>query len=173
MTHDGKAPARLAILDAFSRLVLSRRTAKPPVADLLEEAGVARSTFYAHFDGRDAVLIEAFEGPFSLLADAATRTVDEARLVLLLDHLRENRKGAMEVLSGPLAARMRRRFAEIIADQLPAEEKHLAIDLANQQLAQIQLWLAGETRHPAARLAALLVASAAGFRAAFASVAKF
>lgn len=172
MTHDGKAPAKIAIVEAFSRLVLSRRTAKPAVADLLEEAGVARSTFYEHFDGRDAVLIEAFEGPLSLLADAATRVVDEARLIALLEHLKDNRRGASEVLSGPLAARLRRRFADLIAAELSAEEKDMALDLANQMLAQIRLWLDGETRYPAARLAALLVAGAAAFRAAFAAAGK-
>lgn len=172
MTHDGKAPAKIAIVEAFSRLVLARRTAKPPVADVLEEAGVARSTFYEHFDGRDAVLIEAFEGPLSLLADAATRVVDEARLVALLEHFRENRRSASEVLSGPLAARLRRRFAEFIAAALPAGEKDVAVELANQMLAQIRLWLDGETRYSAERLAALLVAGAAAFRAAYSSAGK-
>ncbi len=172
MTHDAKAPAKIAIVEAFSRLVLSRRTSKPPVADLLAEADVARSTFYEHFDGRDAVLIEALEAPLALLADAATRAVDDARLVALLDHFRENRRGAADLLSGPLAARVRRRLAEFIATRLPAEERDFSIDLANQILGQIRLWLEGETRYPAEKLAALLIAGAASLRAALAEVGR-
>ena len=169
MTHDGKAPAKIAIVEAFSRLVMARRSAKPPVADLLDEAGVARSTFYEHFDGRDAVLIDALEAPLSLLADAATRVVDEARLVALLEHFRENRRGAADILSGPLAGRVRRRLAALIAAGLPEPEKEAAMEIANQQLAQIRLWLDGETRYPADRLASLLVASAAALRSALAA----
>jgi AcrR family transcriptional regulator len=173
MKQDRSAPARRAVVEAFSRLVLARRSAKPPVADLLKEAGVARSTFYEHFEGRDSVLIEALEGPLSLLADAATRAADEARLVMLLEHFRENRRGAADILSGPLAARVRRRFAEKIAAQLPEGEKEAALEIANQMLAQIRIWLDGETRYPADRLAALLVAGAAALRSAFASVGKY
>lgn len=169
MTNAGKTSAKSAIVNAFSRLVLARRSAKPPIADLLAEAGVARSTFYGHFDGRDAVMIDALEGPLSLLADAAAHGVEDARLVALLEHFREHRRGAVEILAGPLAARVRRRLAEIIAARLPAAEKDAAIELANQMLAHIRLWLEGETRHSAGRLAALLVAGAATFRTAFAS----
>ncbi len=172
MTHDAKAPVKIAIIEAFSRLVLTRRTPKPPIADLLAEADVARSTFYEHFDGRDTVLIDALEAPLALLADAATRTVDETRLIALLEHFRENRRGAAEILSRPLGARVRRRLAEFIAARLPADERDISIDLANQMLAQVRLWLDGETRYSAARLAALLVAGAASLRAAFADVGR-
>ena len=50
---------RDAIVSAFNRLVLSTRRARPPIAHLLREAGVARSTFYKHFDDRDSLLLTA------------------------------------------------------------------------------------------------------------------
>jgi len=169
MTHDFKSPVKVAIVEAFSRLVLSRRATKPPVADILDEAGVARSTFYEHFNGRDMVLLEAMEAPLSLLADAAVHGVEGARLAALLEHFRENRRGAVDILAGPLGARVRRRLGELIAARLPVTEKEVAIDLANQVLAQIRLWLERETRHSAERLAALVIAGAAAFRVAFAA----
>jgi len=172
VTHEGKSPAKIAVLEALSRLVLTRRSPQPPVADLLREAGIARSTFYEHFDGRDSALIEALEGPLSLLADAATGGADEARLSMLLDHFRENRRSAADLLSGPLAGRLRRRFSALIEQRLDREGGDLALDLANQQLAQIRLWLEGETRHSAARLATIMVAGAAALRAAYAELAK-
>lgn len=71
MNNDAES-ARVAIVDAFSRLVLSTRRLRPPVAQLLREANVARSTFYEHFDSRDTVLVEAMRGPLSVLAEAIT-----------------------------------------------------------------------------------------------------
>jgi AcrR family transcriptional regulator len=165
VTEDRKPPARLAIVEAFSRLVLAHRTPRPPVADLLEEAGVARSTFYEHFDGRDAVLIEAFEGPLAILADAAAFGGNEPRLKAVLDHLRENRKGALDVLAGNVRARMLRRFADMIAERLSfVRDQNLPLELAEQQLGLIRLWLAGETRRSAADLAARMLASAEALR---------
>lgn len=172
MTHEGKGPARAAILEALSRLVLTRRSPQPPVADLLREAGVARSTFYEHFDGRDSALIEALEGPLYLLAEAATGVADEARLSMLLDHFRDNRRSAADLLSGPLAGRIRRRLAALIEPRLDLQVADLALELANHQLAQIRLWLEGETRHSAARLAAIMIAGAAASRAVHKELAK-
>jgi AcrR family transcriptional regulator len=172
VTHEGKSPAKMAVLEALSRLVLTRRSPQPPVADLLREAGVARSTFYEHFDGRDSALIEALEGPLRLLAEAATGVADEARLSMLLDHFRDNRRSAADLLSGPLAGRIRRRLAALIEPLLDLQGADLALELANHQLAQIRLWLEGETRHSAARLAAIMIAGAAAFRAVHKELAK-
>ncbi|MFN3959648.1 MAG: hypothetical protein ACK4NP_07025 [Parvularculaceae bacterium] len=172
MTHECKGPARAAILEALSRLVLTRRSPQPPVADVLRETGVARSTFYEHFDGRDSALIEALEGPLSLLADASTGGADEARLSMLLNHFRENRRSAADLLSGPLTGRIRRRLAAMIEPRLDLQGADLALDLANQQLAQIRLWLQGETRHSATQLATIMVAAAAALRAAYTELAK-
>lgn len=168
MTVSGKPAAKAAIIGAFNRLVLSRRALKPPVADILEEAGVARSTFYEHFDGRDMVLLDALEGPLGILADAASGTPDHFALLSLLDHFREQKRPALELLSGPDGARVARRFASLIRARLKDGGEELAAELATQQLGQLRLWLAGETRYPAERLAVLLPASAAALRKALA-----
>lgn len=153
-----KDGVRGTIIKAFNRLVLSRRQLKPPVADVLAEANVARSTFYEHFDSRDSVLIEAFEAPLSIIADAASGTGSIERLANILDHLRENRRGAVEFLTGPLAPRIIRSLGALIETRIGAGQSSLHI--ADQQIGFIRLWLQNETRYASPELAKLMIASA-------------
>lgn len=167
MTQEAKG-ARFHIIEAFNRLILSERRAKPRVADVLSEAGVARSTFYEHFNGRDTLLIEAMRGPLGIVADALSGKGGDDRLRLILDHFRENRRSATELLTGPLRARIVRALADLIAvrteDETP--DKSFCLHLADMQIGFLQLWLAGETRHSSLELARLMTRSAAALKAA-------
>ncbi len=156
--------ARAVIIDAFNRLVVTRRRLKPRVAEVLHEAGVARSTFYEHFDSRDSLLMTALEGPLSIIADAAAGECNDQRLVQILDHLREHRKGAVELLTGPLAARAVRTLGGLIAERLGDGADGGALHLADQQLGFIRLWLTGETPASSNAIAAVMTASAAAQR---------
>jgi AcrR family transcriptional regulator len=49
-------PAETAILEATERLLRERPFAELSVSDILEAAGVSRTSFYAHFASRTAVL---------------------------------------------------------------------------------------------------------------------
>lgn len=167
MNNDAKG-ARVAIVDAFNRLVLSTRRLRPPVAQLLREASVARSTFYEHFDSRDTVLVEAMRGPLSVLAEAIT-SGDANRLTPLLEHFWENRPGAREMMSSTLVPRIVRALADLIEARAQGIERADAIRIADSQLGMIRLWINGETPSPARTLAEKMVASAAAQRAAFAS----
>jgi AcrR family transcriptional regulator len=162
------AGARASIIAAFNRLVLARRVLKPPVADVLSEAEVARSTFYEHFDSRDSLLIESLRAPLAIVADAAAGTGDVERLEGLLDHFREQKRGAAELLASPLVRRLVRLLAELICERAPALAPNAALRLADQQLGLIRLWITGETPCRARDLAATMAASATAQRRALA-----
>ena len=51
-----KATGKQKICDALCQLAAERPVEKVPISDLIEEAGVNRSTFYYHFDSPRAVL---------------------------------------------------------------------------------------------------------------------
>ncbi|MCC6789627.1 MAG: TetR family transcriptional regulator [Hyphomonadaceae bacterium] len=156
---------RLAIVAAFNRLVLSTRRARPPVAHLLREAGVARSTLYSHFDDRDALLLEAMKGPLSVLADALMSEGHDERLVGLLEHFWQQRRGALDVLQGKFATRLVRVLADLIMARDATLERNDAIRLADSQIGFIRLWVSGETPGTSEALAAKMVASAHAYRA--------
>jgi AcrR family transcriptional regulator len=158
---------RDAIVSAFNRLVLSTRRARPPIAHLLREAGVARSTFYKHFDDRDSLLLEAMGGPLSIIANAITEENGSPALFALLDHFWEQRRGAVDILSGPFAARLARALAQLIVKRAPELERNDALRIADTQIAFLRLWLSGETPGAPSALAEKMIASARAQRAAF------
>ncbi len=53
---------REALIGALVPLVLEKRYAAITVQDLLDRADVGRSTFYAHYRGKDDLLLRSFEG---------------------------------------------------------------------------------------------------------------
>jgi AcrR family transcriptional regulator len=160
------------IVAAFNRLVLSTRRPRPPIASLLREAGVARSTFYKHFDDKDSLLLEAMGGPLSLIADAAIVYERPQALAALLDHFWEQRRNGAEVLAGRFAVRLVRSLAEKIAARAPELERNDAVRIADTLIAMLRLWITGETPGGSAALAEKMVASALAQRAAFAAAAS-
>lgn len=151
---------RLAIVAAFNRLVLSTRRARPPIAQLLREASVARSTLYSHFDDRDSLLLEAMKGPLSVLASALLRDGRDEQLVGLLEHFWEQRRGALDIFQGKFALRVVRALAELFMEMSIGLERNDAIRLADSQVGFIRLWVSGETPSTSEALAAKMIASA-------------
>lgn len=168
MTDDAGG-ARSAIISAFNRLVLAHRRLKPRVADVLGEAGVARSTFYEHFNSRDSLLVEAMRGPLAAVADAAAGKGDVERLTSTLDHFKENRRGATELLTSQLCVRVVRTLAELLGERLgEAPANGAALRIADAQIGLIRLWITGETPSASRDLADAMIRSAAALRQAFA-----
>lgn len=54
--------ARDAILAATERLLVDRRLSELSVSDILAEAGISRTSFYAHFPSKTAVVAEGLRG---------------------------------------------------------------------------------------------------------------
>ena len=99
---------RKAVFDAFTRLVFSRRYTAIRTSDLIEAAGVGRSTFYEHFRNKDDVMVWAIDPIFAPLAEAAAGQASLPRLGLVLDHLWERRALARVMFEPPLSPKMHR-----------------------------------------------------------------
>jgi AcrR family transcriptional regulator len=61
--HDRRVTrTRLALAGALSRLAVTKGMAALTVAELVREAGISRSTFYAHFNGKADFVSRSFAG---------------------------------------------------------------------------------------------------------------
>ncbi len=97
--------SREAIYQAFSQLLLHKRYEQITVQDIIDEADISRSTFYAHFETKD-MLLKAMCGDIfdHLFAGDLCDYPDQApllqpRLAHLLWHLREQKTQVLGILS--------------------------------------------------------------------------
>lgn len=159
---------RQAVLGAFVQLMLEgRRYDRIKVSDLIERAGVGRSTFYEHYRNKDEVLAESIRHPFAMLADAVERGFDVARLRSVLVHFVENRVQARAVFGGAARRQVSRVLASMIEERLrsrarkngvatSASIKIAAVAIADGQLAAIVSWLGDGVARDEAQLAQTL-----------------
>jgi len=64
---------RQALTGALIELVLEKRYDAITIQNLLDRADVGRSTFYAHYRGKDDLLVRSFEGLLEMLDQAMDR----------------------------------------------------------------------------------------------------
>ncbi|QKZ03649.1 TetR/AcrR family transcriptional regulator [Pseudomonas eucalypticola] len=57
---DKKAQSRERILEAARKAMIQRGVADPSVSEVMGAAGMTVGGFYAHFDSKDALMLEAF-----------------------------------------------------------------------------------------------------------------
>lgn len=154
---------RKAISDAFLDLLFSRRYSAIRTADVIEAAGIGRSTFYEHFRNKDDVLVAVIEPLFNPLADAAVGRGRLGSLQFMLDHVWEQRAPARMLFEPPLAAKLQRKLAAMIEARLPDAEDGsaptalVAMGAAAGTLAMLRMWLAGEVACPSDTLARRLL----------------
>lgn len=158
---------RDAIVSAYNQLVLATRRARPPIAHVIRDAGVARSTLYRHFADRDALLLEAMDGALVIIADAATADHANYQLVTLLEHFWEHRRSAPDVFNDRFAIRLTRALAARIQERAPQIERNDAMRIADAQIGLVRLWTSGETPGSASALAEKMVAGARALRMAY------
>jgi AcrR family transcriptional regulator len=135
------------IVAHFNKLFLQRRYDDIHVADIIEGAGVGRSTFYEHFRNKDEVLKRASSVLLAVLADAVTDAGDTTRIQDILEHFREFRTTSRATLNGPLALPLAQQLTDLVETRLLSmgrEQKVclvIPVRLVAQQVAQAQLAL--------------------------------
>lgn len=138
----------IAIVDAFRTLALEQRYGAIRVIDIIDRAGVGKSTFYEHFRGKDDVLLTALRPILLALATAASGRAARSYVRSVIEHLWERRSFARPILDSTAASILQRRLADAIAvhgsRQTDVEGIPLfAIGMAAAQLAMLRCWLAG------------------------------
>lgn len=153
---------RMAIFNALISLIFARRYDAIRTADLIEAAGVGRSTFYEHFRNKDDVLVAIIDPLFVPLAAAATGRGSRAALTAMLDHLWEQRALARALFEPSLLAKLQRKLAGMIEARSAVVGEGpptalVATGAAAGQLAMLRMWLVGEASCPAGLLAEYLL----------------
>jgi AcrR family transcriptional regulator len=146
---------------AFNELLLSRGYHAVMPADVAEAAGVARSTLYEHFSGKEGMLRHSLLPILEPLAACAGSNEVPPRLEFTLEHIRGSRRMARELLGGRARTVAARILAQMIEAQLPAHRTGMprplkAAFLANGILGLIDEWLSGRETCPAAVVAGAL-----------------
>ncbi|MGZ5131863.1 MAG: TetR/AcrR family transcriptional regulator [Caldimonas sp.] len=164
---------RQALMGAFVELMLADGYDSLTVDAIVARANVGRSTFYAHFKGREGILKESLSFPSFPLARVATGPVEPRELLPLLAHFTGQRALARQFAEGSPRKAWIRRLAELIEPGLSALAVRgaaqpglsfglIALLVAELQLGMLTRWLLShETAKPLAFAEALVSASQA------------
>lgn len=154
---------RIAIRNAFFGMVLERRYYEIKIDDIVEQAGIARSTFYEHFKSKDELLASSLEGPFSILANLVDGTTTKESLVHILEHFWQNRAMARSIFTGAVRKKVGVALACMVQKKLSTQlsDKKLplpliSIQLSEMMLAPISAWLLGQEACSSTMLADVL-----------------
>jgi AcrR family transcriptional regulator len=177
----GKKPDRRVartqslVLGAFYELILARGYDGFTVGDLIERAGVGRSTFYEHFENKEDVFEHSVAQPLGALADALfAAQPDGARAIV--EHFWENRDVGRAMFNGAARLVMERVLARLIVERLERRRRTtpaalpislVAANLAGGQLALIAAWVDAGAPCDTATLARALHAAARAVAEAF------
>lgn len=168
---------RAALHAAFRSLLLGQGYEALTVGAVADRANVGRSTFYEHYRTMDDLLCESVQGPFTTLADLVGGPEGGDALRDLLLHFRENQQVARVLLGWPTRAVLTSALAQLIGDRLRAvplaapliPPEVIARQIAEMQLALIDVWIAGR---PAMQEVAAVAALVAGTSALVQSLLK-
>jgi len=172
---------RHAILGAFRDLVLTRGYDSLTVRDLVETAGIGRSTFYEHFDDKDDLFQESVRPLFSVLADTIGPGAVAHQLEWVIAHFGHNRRLARVMLAGSARGLMSRFLAEELESRLTGGAHGtkpliplslVAAHLAEAQLGLIEAWMLAKNPCAPDELAHALGASTRASAAALLAVKK-
>ena len=116
---------RSAIFQAFNKLLEEKHFNNITVQEILDEANIGRSTFYSHFETKDALLKEMckviFDHIFSHeLSSELSHDFSlsdhglQEKITHLLYHLKDNKRNVIGVLSGESSELFMRYFKEYL-----------------------------------------------------------
>lgn len=157
-----RTATRAQIVATFNRLMLESQNNRPKVAEIVAEAGVARSTFYDHFDGVEALFDESLSMLLGQVAQCLAGRRPRSNMVWFMEHIHENRERGREMLAGPGADRTEALLARLLMRELEGhwEARLHAILIAGTVMAALGAWVTGKLSASPAMLAERLVAAA-------------
>lgn len=153
---------RAALTEAFLDLVVDRPYDGIAVGDIIERAGVGRSTFYQHFANKEDILRQSLAPGFEALSECLGERADPARLVFWAETFWTNRRVVRVLLGGTVRPFLVRTLAQRIEPWLPAvsiPKPLAAAQVAEAQLGLVYAWVAGRSPCAAADIAPALAAT--------------
>lgn len=170
---------RTAIFQAFSKLLETKRFDDITVQEIIDEANIGRSTFYAHFETKDELLrtmcTDIFQHVFS---ETLSRETDhdyssgrqDLRLKLehILYHLRENKQNLKGILGGESGELFMTYLKGYLQDTfryyLDEFNQEIPEDFLLRQLSAgfaeaVKWWIAEDTKHQPEEIAAFYMAT--------------
>lgn len=170
---------RQAIFTAFTGLLEKKSYANISVSEIIREANIGRSTFYAHFETKDELLramcTDIFQHVFSpTLTQEKNHDFSsdnhglERKLTHLLYHLQEhgkNLKGILSCESGELFMNFLKQYLwDMFSDYITPAKAHTAEDyLLNHVVCSfaetVRWWIIGHSRFSPEEIAALFLAA--------------
>lgn len=169
---------RKAIFDALGTLLERKRFENITVQEIIDEANIGRSTFYAHFETKDDLLKEMCTDIFQhIFNDRLPQEADhdystgspnlELKLGHILYHLREskgNLKGILDGESGELFMRFLKKYLRDLFERykkdfsadIPADFllHHLSASFAEA----VKWWMTEDTKHSPEEVASYYMA---------------
>ena len=141
---------RTELMSAFTGLVFAKGFENVSVKEIIESAGLARSTFYEHFSNKEDVLRACMTRFFAIIADCISAEEMPAELLRVLDHLWSNRRLTDAIFSGHARVVLARNQADLVEQRLRAAAPLLrlphrlaAIQIADAQLGLVESWMRG------------------------------
>lgn len=150
--HSRSEKTRAALLASFVELIFREGFETVSVRSIVAAAGVARSTFYEHFSGKEDILQASMAHFFEIFAECVTSDRQPEPLAAVLEHMWENRRLTDAIFSGAPRTILARSLGERIEARLRGANggrdlqlpyRLAGIHLAEAQLALIESWLRG------------------------------
>jgi AcrR family transcriptional regulator len=148
---------RQLLSHALTELMQEKRYERITVQDIIDRANVGRSTFYAHFENKDDLLVSDFERVMDMLGEHMDREEGDGMLISLemFGHIQEHQHlykallwgRGIELLFEQGQAYLTARIEEHLTKHLPDEFEPvvplplLANHLSGALLAMIKWWL--------------------------------
>jgi AcrR family transcriptional regulator len=153
-------------LAAFRDLLFSGTYDAVTVAALIKRADVGRSTFYEHFENKEALFRESLSPLLTILAMAVSEGAETAAIQSVVEHFWENRRLVRSLFAGPA----RNLAAEYLGDLIEAhlrrarKTQSLPVALVGRHIAESQLglllaWVTSPVQTEPAEVAAALIDS--------------
>lgn len=155
--NDKKTKTRERILDAASAALICRGPGQPSVNEIMGAAGLTVGGFYAHFDSKEALMLEAFRHLLKQRQSSVAQIDDqlpghERRALLAAFYLsRKHRDGSDHACPLPSTvgemSRLPESFQEVLAEHLEMMVAQLSSspEDADKVLADVALMVGGLT----------------------------